>query len=46
VKQRGVHRQELGPNVAISVEPSISYSELIEEGKKHFFLPVRKPAIN
>jgi len=37
VKQRGVHRKELGPNVAISVEPSISYSNLIEEGKNIFF---------
>jgi len=38
VKQRGVHRKELGPNVAVSVEPSISYSGLIEEGKTLFLL--------
>ena len=37
VKQRGVHCKELGPNVAISVEPSASYNDLIDEGKKLFF---------
>jgi len=37
VKQRGCHCKELGPNVAVSVEPSASYNDLIEEGKKLFF---------
>jgi len=37
VKQRAVHCKELGPNIAVSVEPSASYNELVEEGKKHFF---------
>ena len=37
VRQRGVHCKELGPNIAVSVEPSASYEELIKEGKKHFF---------
>jgi len=37
VKQRAVHCKELGPNVAVSIEPSASYEELVEEGKRIFF---------
>ena len=37
VRQWGVHCKELGPNIAVSVEPSASYEELIKEGKNIFF---------
>ena len=45
IKQRGVHCKELGPNIAISVEPSTTYEDLIEEGKKHFFPSKNNPSV-
>ena len=37
VRQCAIHCKELGSNIALSVEPSATYDELIEEGKKYFF---------
>ena len=37
IKQQRIHCKELGPNIAASVEPSATYEDLIEEGKKHLF---------
>ena len=37
VKQRGVHCKELGPNVGVSMAPTATYDELVEEGIKYFF---------
>ena len=36
-KQRGVHCKELGPNVGVSMAPTATYDELVDEGRKHFF---------
>lgn len=37
VKQRGVRCKEVGPNVGVSMTPTATYDELVEEGKKYFF---------
>ena len=37
VKHRGVHCKELGPNVGVSMAPTATYDELVEEGIKYFF---------
>jgi len=37
-KQHGMHCKELGANIAVSIEPSATYEDLIQEGKNIFFL--------
>ena len=36
-KQHGVHCKELGPNVGVSMPPTATYDELVDEGRKCFF---------